>query len=69
MDAIEAIMSRRSIRKYVKKKIPDEIITKLLKSAMNAPSAHNRQPWHFIVVENQKTLKKSHRIPPILQNA
>jgi nitroreductase len=58
MDAIEAIMSRRSIRIYAKRKIPDETITKLLKLAMNAPSAHNRQPWHFIVVENQKTLKK-----------
>ena len=55
MEAIEAIMSRRSIRKYKSKKIPDEIITTLLKAAMNAPSAHNKQPWHFIVVDDYET--------------
>ena len=58
MDALEAIMGRRSIRKYTEKKIPDETITKLLKAAMNAPSAHNRQPWHFIVVDDKEALLK-----------
>jgi nitroreductase len=58
MEALEAIMSRRSIRKYKDKKIPDETIAILLKAAMNAPSAHNRQPWHFIVVDDRETLKK-----------
>ncbi|MCW4014199.1 MAG: nitroreductase family protein, partial [Candidatus Bathyarchaeota archaeon] len=45
-------MGRRSVRRYKDKKIPDEIIIKLLKAAMNAPSAHNKQPWHFIVVDD-----------------
>ena len=58
MEAIEAIMSRRSIRKYTGEKIPDETITKLLKAGMNAPSAHNKQPWHFIVVDDRDTLNK-----------
>ncbi|MFH1178844.1 MAG: nitroreductase family protein [Candidatus Bathyarchaeota archaeon] len=58
MEALEAIMSRRSIRKYLDKKIPEETITKLLKAAMNAPSAHYRQPCHFIVVDDHETLKK-----------
>jgi len=58
MEAIEAIMSRRSIRKYTGEKIPDETITKLLKAGMNAPSAHNKQPWHFIVVDDRETLNK-----------
>ena len=58
MEAIEAIMSRRSIRRYKDKKIPKETITKLLKAAMNAPSAHNKQPWHFIVVDDRDTLNK-----------
>jgi nitroreductase len=58
MDAIEAIMSRRSIRRYKDKKIPEDKITTLLKAAMNAPSAHNRQPWHFIVIDDKKILKK-----------
>jgi nitroreductase len=58
MEALEAIMSRRSIRKYSEKKIPEETITKLLKAGMNAPSGHNRQPWHFIVIDDRTTLNK-----------
>jgi nitroreductase len=58
MEAIEAIMGRRSIRKYTGDKIPEEDITLLLKAAMNAPSAHNRQPWHFIVVDDREVLDK-----------
>ena len=58
MEAIEAIMGRRSVRRYTDKKIPDETITKLLKAAMNAPSAHNKQPWHFIVVDEKETMLK-----------
>ena len=58
LEAMEAIMSRRSIRRYIDKKIPEEIVTKLLEAAMNAPSAHNRQPWHFIVIDDRETLKK-----------
>ena len=72
MEAIEAIMSRRSIRRYADKKIPDETITKLLKAAMNAPSAHNRQPWHFIVVDDRETLNKVpeyHQYSKMLENA
>ena len=72
MKAIEAIMSRRSIRKYIDKKIPEETITKLLKAAMNAPSAHNRQPWHFIAVDDRETLNKVpeyHQYSKMLENA
>lgn len=72
MEAIEAIMSRRSIRRYTDKKISEETITKLLKAAMNAPSAHNRQPWHFIVVDDRETLNKVpeyHQYSKMLENA
>ena len=41
MDAIDAILSRRSIRKYVKKQVPDELVKKLLEVGMSAPSAGN----------------------------
>jgi nitroreductase len=58
LETIKAIMSRRSIRKYTDEKIPDEKITILLKAAMNAPSAHNRQPWHFIVIDESARLKQ-----------
>ena len=58
MDAIQAILSRRSIRKYTHKKIDQEIINELLKIGMSAPSAGNEQPWHFIIINNKDILKE-----------
>ncbi len=56
MDAMEAILSRRSIRQYTPKNVPESLITELLKAAMAAPSAGNEQPWHFIVVRDRASL-------------
>ena len=58
MEALKAIMGRRSIRKYTGEKIPDGDIKVLLEAAMNAPSAHNNRPWHFIVVDDRVALDK-----------
>jgi len=58
MDAIEAILSRRSIRKYSNKSISDSLIKELIKIGMSAPSAGNEQPWHFIVISDPQILKK-----------
>ncbi len=55
---LEDIFSRRSIRKYKNKPVPEEIITDLLEAAMAAPSAVARDPWHFIVVRERETLDK-----------
>jgi len=51
------MMKRNSIRQYTNDLISDEDITKLLRSAMQAPSACNQQPWEFVVVKNRKTLE------------
>jgi len=53
---MDAILNRRSIRKYLDKKVEKEKIEALLKAAMQAPSAANQQPWEFIVVEKKETL-------------
>lgn len=58
MDTLKAILSRRSIRKYASKDIPEEYYEIMLKAAMHAPSARNRQPWHFIVISDKILLKK-----------
>jgi len=58
MDAIEAILSRRSIRKYIKKHISKKLIKELLEVAMSAPSAGNEQPWHFIVINDTQILSQ-----------
>ena len=53
------LLTRRSVRKFVKgRKIPKDDIKDLLKIAMYAPSGYNRQPWHFIVVEDEETKNK-----------
>ncbi len=66
MDAIEAILSRRSIRKYRDDPIPDLVVNETLRAAMSAPSAGNEQPWHFVVIRNRETLD---RIPDVHPHA
>jgi len=58
MEAIEAIMTRRSVRKFGKKQIPDAVLEKILRAGTYAPSALALQPWAFVVVQDQKFLKK-----------
>ncbi len=50
MDTLQTIFERRSIRKYKKEGIPAEHLHQILEAARQAPSAANRQPWHFVVV-------------------
>jgi F420 biosynthesis protein FbiB-like protein len=49
-DVFDAIRERRSIRKYQQKPVPQEIVEEILSAAQWAPSAHNAQPWRFIVL-------------------
>jgi nitroreductase len=56
MEAFEAILSRRSIRKYLQTPVSEHDIHQLLDAAMNAPSSSNGQPWHFVVVSDRKLL-------------
>ncbi len=59
MNTSEAIRSRRSIRKYVEGAIiPQEHYEQILEAAMMAPSACNRRPWEFVVVENREKLEQ-----------
>ncbi len=72
MEAIEVILGRRSIRKYSEKPVTDEQVMHLLEAAMAAPSAHNKQPWHFIVVRERATLleiPKFHNYSKMLEEA
>jgi len=55
MDVLEAIYTRRSIRRYSDMKIDNETVNKILKAAMYAPSAVNKQPWHFIIFQDRET--------------
>ena len=52
----QAIMARRSIRKYLDKPVEHEKLAYLVECGINAPSGSNRQPWVLRVVENQELL-------------
>jgi coenzyme F420-0:L-glutamate ligase / coenzyme F420-1:gamma-L-glutamate ligase len=52
---VRGIVERRSIRRYKPEPVPDELIEQLLTAACWAPSAHNRQPWRFVVMESAET--------------
>ncbi|MHC4443771.1 MAG: nitroreductase family protein [Planctomycetota bacterium] len=50
MDALEAIAARRSVRKYTDTPVSREMLTKIVDAGRLAPTAHNDQPWEFVVV-------------------
>ena len=55
---IEAILARRSIRKYTDEEVTEDEIRELLEAAMAAPSGMNRKPWHFVVITERGTLDR-----------
>lgn len=55
---MDAIFTRRSIRKFLDQPIEVEKINKILRAGMQAPSAKNQQPWEFFVVQKPENLKK-----------
>ena len=61
MNVFEAVQARRSIRAYLDKPVPQDKLERILEAARLAPSAVNREPWHFIAVtdaEKRKALSK-----------
>ena len=58
MNTIEVMKTRRSIRKYQKKEIPNDILMDILDCGRLAPSGHNAQPWRFVVVTDQELKEK-----------
>ncbi len=64
--AIENIMTRSSVRSYTTQKIENDKIEKMLRAGMAAPTAGNRQPWSFVVIDQREILDA---IPPIIPGA
>ncbi|WP_027183752.1 nitroreductase family protein [Desulfovibrio inopinatus] len=64
MDVLEAIHTRRSIRKFTSKPISEEQVHAMLSAAMTAPSAGNAQPWRFLVIDDRATLDQLATIHP-----
>ena len=62
MNMLDAIHSRRSIRKYLDKPVPPDVLQQVLSAAMYAPSACNQQPWQFVVLDDRKLLREVPKI-------
>jgi len=58
LELLELIRTRRSIRRYEARPVPPALVDQLLAAAIWAPSAHNRQPWRFVVIDGDATKQR-----------
>lgn len=58
MDALDCLMTRRSIRKFSAQPVAPELLQAALDAAMAAPSAGNAQPWHFVLLTDRAKLDR-----------
>jgi len=61
MDIYEVMKTRRSVRSYLPDPVPKEKLNKILQAAQMAPSGGNKQPWKFIIIQDEQ--KKKGLIP------
>jgi len=54
MEFYDAVRSRRSVRAYLRRPLPDEVLLRIMNAARLAPSAKNLQPWKFVIVRNDE---------------
>ena len=64
MDALEAIHTRRSIRRYQDKPVPEPLIQRILAGAMMAPSARDARPWRFVIITDRRLLEEIPKVNP-----
>ena len=57
MDLMQGLLTRRSVRKFTEEPVAREDIIDIIKAAQYAPSAHNTQPWSFLVIDDKEALK------------
>ncbi len=72
MDVLETIFTRRSIRRFTGEPITDQDLETILRAGFQAPSAHNYQPWEFVVMKdkcNMERIAKVHTYAKMLPNA
>lgn len=58
MDYSELLKKRRAVRDYEDKEVPLNILMQIINESCLAPSSSNRQPWHFIIINNKEAIKR-----------
>lgn len=61
---MDIIFKRRSIRRYTNQEISENMIEKIIRAGMAAASAHNEQPWQFVVLKDKNILSDITRFHP-----
>ena len=64
MEKLDFILDRRSIRRFTDRKIEAGTLKAILTAAMYAPSAVNRQPWHFVVIDDPRLMEEVMEVHP-----
>ena len=67
LNILEGIFTRRSVRNFTGKIVDDKTLLTILKAGSYAPSAKNKQPWHFIVVKNKEILEQLSQVHPYIK--
>jgi len=63
LETLETIKTRRSIRKYKKEIISDDILKELLEAGMSGPTGGDNKPWEFIVINDPEILREIPNAP------
>lgn len=61
---VDAIFNRRSIRRYQSRPVPAEMLNRILKAAMVAPTSGDQRPWHFIVIDDAEVIQPILKLNP-----
>jgi nitroreductase len=64
MDVFEAVRTILAVRSYKDQQVPEEVVRRILEAGRLTASASNKQPWHFIVVEDRATLRRLGELAP-----
>jgi nitroreductase len=58
METLDAIHTRRSVRQFVDRPVPTELITEIMKAGVRAPNGGNRQPWRLVAVTDREKIRQ-----------
>jgi nitroreductase len=64
MDVFEAVRTLLAVRQYRADPVPDDVLLRILEAGRLTGSASNRQPWHFIVVQDQERIRELAALAP-----
>ncbi|MFQ5897294.1 MAG: nitroreductase family protein [Candidatus Methylomirabilia bacterium] len=62
MDVTEAIRTKRAVRLFAPRPLPDDVVRRILNAGRRAQSSKNTQPWRFIAIRERATLEALSRL-------